>query len=441
MLLCVPAAAQPPTLLTLQEAVALAMRNNPRLASALKDIEAAQAQVGVASATLYPTVNVGAQTSTNSGNAGGGNNNNTTNLLTAQALNPTGGGGGGAGLNQLSLNVQQILLDFGKRAQAIRATEKQAEATAYAAEALRQDLVLEVRQRYYQAHTDQETVRIQQGVVANQERHVREARGFFRAGLQARNEVARAEAELAQAQLDLVLAQTALQQDWVALNQSLGRSDTRAYQLQVESVEAIYLDPPLEKTVELSYAHRPEGRQIAAQIEAATARMEQAFRNRYPTLSANAQTGMRGINPNPLDDFWSVGLNLSFNLFNGFLDRYQAEGFRAQAESLAFLLESTRQQIFRDTATAVVNLHNARAAIDAAAVNVRASAENFRLAQRRYETGLGSNLEYHDAQLLLARAQIGEVQALNRYRTALAALLRATGIEDFTTFRHLMEAP
>ncbi|MBX3167012.1 MAG: TolC family protein [Candidatus Eremiobacteraeota bacterium] len=424
-----PVLAQP--LLTVDQAIDLAIKQNPRYASARHDIEAADAQVGVAAAGYYPTINLLAN-----GNSSSNRTNNANNLLLG--ANNVGGVGGGGGLTQLSVNVQQILLDFGKRAEGLRASQKLAEAAEHQSEIVRQDLVLEVRTRYYQTHTDQETVRIQQGVVQNQERHVRESEGFFKAGLQARNEVTKAQADLAQARLDLVLAQNSLEQDWVNLNQSMGIPQTSPYSLQVDPPRTGF-DPPLARVVEISYQHRPEARNLAAQIEAATARMEQAYRNRYPTLSAVGQTGYRGLDPGSLSDYWQVGLNLNFVFFNGFVDRFQAEGFRAQAASLADLLESTRQQVYRDAAAALINLRNARAAIETAEVNVRSSLENFTLARKRYETGLGSNLEYQDAQLLLARAQIGQIQALNRYRTAVAALLRATGIEKMDEFQKLVE--
>ncbi len=435
--LALPLWAQPPQPLSLNQAIQLALTQNPRLTATAKDVEAARAQVGSTSATLYPQVNLNSSVSSQSQRGGGGGGNNAAlGAVLSNLVGNTGGGGGGQGLTQISIGVQQILLDFGKRAEAIRAAQKQAEATVHEAQGVRQDIILEVRQRYFQTHTDQETVRIQQGVVQNQERHLRESQGFYKAGLQARNEMTKAEADLAQARLDLVLAQNALEQDWLALNQSMGISQTTPYELEVKAIDPAW-EPNLERVVAVSYQYRPEARQLAALIEATTARMEQAYRNRYPTIGANAQTGYRGIN-GPLEDFWSVGINLNFNLFNGFLDRYQADGFRAQAESLAALLESTRQQVYRDTAAALINLRNARAAIETSAVNVRSSVDNFTLARKRYESGLGSNLEYQDAQILLARAQIGEVLALNSYRVGLAALLWATGIEDLDELKKLV---
>ncbi|MGH7339630.1 MAG: TolC family protein, partial [Candidatus Rokuibacteriota bacterium] len=53
--------------------------------------------------------------------------------------------------------------------------------------------------------------------------------------------------------------------------------------------------------------------------------------------------------------------------------------------------------------------------------------ENFRLAQGRFDAGVGTILELTDAQLALTQAQNTESQALADYRIALARLDRAVG--------------
>ena len=58
---------------------------------------------------------------------------------------------------------------------------------------------------------------------------------------------------------------------------------------------------------------------------------------------------------------------------------------------------------------------------------VASAQENFRLAQGRFDAGVGTILELTDAQLFLTQAQNEEARALADYRVALAALERATG--------------
>jgi len=54
--------------------------------------------------------------------------------------------------------------------------------------------------------------------------------------------------------------------------------------------------------------------------------------DRLPTLSANASLGGSG-SPTPLDGTWSVGVSLNWNLFDGYLRRYQDGEARATARS------------------------------------------------------------------------------------------------------------
>ena len=53
--------------------------------------------------------------------------------------------------------------------------------------------------------------------------------------------------------------------------------------------------------------------------------------------------------------------------------------------------------------------------------------ENFRLAQGRFDAGVGTILELTDAQLALTQALNTEAQALSDYRIAVVRLERALG--------------
>ena len=124
--------AQPP--LSLESAVHTALQQNPRLQSALKDVEQARAQVGAASASLYPSVDVAITNNSASRNTGANNANAVSNGGVVTDVNGNviaannNNGSNITSINQLALRVEHILLDFGQRAEAIRAVERLAEA-------------------------------------------------------------------------------------------------------------------------------------------------------------------------------------------------------------------------------------------------------------------------------------------------------------------------
>ncbi len=58
---------------------------------------------------------------------------------------------------------------------------------------------------------------------------------------------------------------------------------------------------------------------------------------------------------------------------------------------------------------------------------VESAQENLRLAQGRYDAGVGTILDLTDAQLSLTNAEADQVRALTDHKLALAALDRAVG--------------
>jgi outer membrane protein TolC len=65
--------------------------------------------------------------------------------------------------------------------------------------------------------------------------------------------------------------------------------------------------------------------------------------------------------------------------------------------------------------------------VGATDVAVESARENLRLAQGRYDAGVGTILDLTDSQLALTTAEADQVRALTDHKLALAALDRAVG--------------
>jgi outer membrane protein TolC len=90
-------------------------------------------------------------------------------------------------------------------------------------------------------------------------------------------------------------------------------------------------------------------------------------------------------------------------------------------------VRATELDISREVEQAQINVSEANERIQAAKTAVESALENFRLAQGRFDAGVGTILELTDAQLALTQTQNAETQALADYRIALARLQRAVG--------------
>jgi len=311
-------------------------------------------------------------------------------------------------------------------------------ATLEELEKVRQDVLLQVRQAYYATITAHESLSIRRRALAAREQRLHQAEGFYRAGLRARIEVARALSDLAAARLDVVRADNALQTAWVALNVAMGRSSATRFTLTLPP-EAGLAAPACrpEDLLATAWEQRPEILALRARARAATAQLRGLYASRLPTLSSNATFSMQG-RPFPMREAWTVGLTIDWNLFDGFATRAQVAETRYNLEGLQQQIAQVRLQVYSEVETGRLNLEESSARLQAAAVSAEAARQGFELARQRYAVGLGSNLEYTDAQVAWVQAETDRINAQNDVRTNSARLARATGAYDL---EHLLPAP
>ena len=403
-------------LLTLEECIAIALEAQPRVQATLYDYAAARYRVNQAFSPLLPQLS-GVVSSTRSNvptvvtNSVG---TNTTIVQTRQF--------GDTLLAQVQLS--QLLFDFGKSLAATDAARKLAEVAVENVELQRQLISLTVKEAYTNTLFSQRLIRVQEQAVERAELNLRSAKGFFDVGTRPKSDVARAEVDVANAKVDLIRAKNALRQAIVALNIAMAIDVDTPTQL----VDNLIYQPVTIDRLKLradSLRQRPEYRQAKLQQGAAEATERQTFRNFFPDITG---TGAFGGAQTPLNEAWSVGLALNLSIFDGGnrIARYQEA--KANTQGATARVKSTELDVIQNVEQAVIAVEEAQERILAAQTLVASAQENFRLAQGRFDAGVGTILELTDAQLALTQAQNTESQALADYRIALALLDRAVGL-------------
>ena len=128
------------------------------------------------------------------------------------------------------------------------------------------------------------------------------------------------------------------------------------------------------------------------------------------------------------NEAWAVGLSLNWSIFDGGnrIARYQES--KANLDASRARVKSTELDIIQNVEQAAdQSSRKPRSASRRPRRLVASAQENFRLAQGRFDAGVGTILELTDAQLALTQAQNTESQALADFRIALARLDRALG--------------
>ncbi|PYN42113.1 MAG: hypothetical protein DMD95_17770 [Candidatus Rokuibacteriota bacterium] len=401
--------------LTLEECIAIALDAQPRIQATLADYAAARYRVNQAMAPLLPQLSglvsaTRSQGTTITTNAAG----STIQVAQSRQLGDTF-------LAQVQLS--QLLFDFGKNLAATEAARKLAEVAVEDVELQRQLISLTVKEAYTNTLFSQRLIRVQDQAQERAELNLRSAKGFFEVGTRPKSDVARAEVDVANAKLDLIRAKNALRTAIVALNIAMAINvDTPTQIVDNLVYEPLTLDRQQLRSDSLR--QRPEYRQAKLRAAAAEATERQTFRNFFPDISGS---GAYGGTQSQLNESWSLGLTLSWSLFDGGgrIARYQEA--KANLEGARARVKSTELDIVQNVEQAEISVEEAQERILAAQALVASAQENFRLAQGRFDAGVGTILELTDAQLALTQAQNTESQALADYRIALARLDRAVG--------------
>lgn len=411
---------EPGKVLTLKEAVEIALTTEPNIQARLRDYEAAQFRVNQAFSPLLPQL-TGSWTVTRqkseffAGSIGGG----TPKPVALFSTNQTA-----------QVTLSQILFDFGKTFAATDVARAQAEVTRLEAEVQKDLIVLAVKEAYFDLLFGKRLVSVNEQAVARAELNLRSARGFFEVGTRPKIDVVRAEVDVANAQVALIQARNAASLARVALNTAMGI----AVDAPTEVQDILTYDPYAVEPAQLipeALRQRSEYQRVNALVTSAEASLRQAFRNFFPDITGSGTYGGTFRNPrSAVDDLaetWQLGLQLNWSLFDGAnrVARYQEA--RKNVEGARSRVQAIQLSVSQEVVQAHLNLQETQERNAAAKKAVESAQENFRLAQGRFDAGVGTIIELTDAQLALTQAQSTEARALADYRIAIARLERALG--------------
>jgi outer membrane protein TolC len=396
--------------LSLDEAISIALETQPQIQARLSDYLAAAHRVDQAFAPLLPQL-IASGTISKEQNVSTGTR--PTTIVTDFGDQGT----------RVGVTLSQVIFDFGKTFASTEAARRLAEQAQEDVELQRQLITLTVKESFININFARRLIRVQEQALERADLNLRSARGFFEVGTRPKSDVARAEVDVANARVDLIRARNAERLARVALNTAMGIPAETPTEVQDNLVyQAIALDRTQLQSQAL--AQRPEYKQARLRVNEAEARMRRAFRDFFPDLSANA---FYGGARSDLNEIWEIGLSLSWTIFDGGNRIARLRETKANVDAAVFRVKATELDISRDVEQAQLNVTEAQERIGAAQTAVASAQENFRLAQGRFDAGVGTILELTDAQLFLTQAQNTEAQALADYRIAVARLERAIG--------------
>jgi outer membrane protein len=398
--------------ITVEEAVAIALEAQPQIAARLADYEASRFRVAQAFSPLLPQI-------TATWNAQRDQNVTGNTSAAAQAAAVTIW----TTTTSARIALSQTIWDFGKTAAASDVARKNADIFYQNVELQRQQLVDTVKEAYTNILFAQRLIKVQEQALDRANLNLRSAQGNYEVGTQPRSVVARAEVDVANAKVAIIQARNAERVARVGLNTAMGIAADYPTQV-VDNLAYVPITVDRESLVREALTRRPEYRQAQLTAEAAALTVRQSARNFLPNVTAGAFLG--AARPQ-FYQIWELSVGLSWTIFDGgnLIGRYKES--EALLDAAKARVKSSEQTIAQDVTQAYLSLVETDERILAAKVAVDSATENFRLAQGRFDAGVGTILEVTDAQLALTQSQNTEAQALADFRIAQARLDRALG--------------
>ena len=405
--------AQPPQLLTLEQAREIALRNHPRIQSAGLIAEAANSLVTQARAPYYPTV---------SGNfTGAGAQSGTTlaaGALTTSSLYSRAASG---------IAVGQMVTDFGRTASLVGTAKARAAAQGRYVVNTRAQVVLEVSQAYYQVLAADSVLTAARAAVDNRSLTLRQVRALAASMLKSTLDVSFAEVALSEAELQLYRAENGVQAGRARLAAALGFEANAPFTLTDTGMPAPLASGP-DSLIAQALKDRPDLAGLTLNRDAAYRFADAEKRLRYPSISALGTAGVLPAHDDRLHGTYSAaGVNLNIPILNGGLFTARRTEAELRAKAASSDVQDLAVSIARDVRFAWLEANTAFRRLDLTARLMAETAQALRLAQLRYDNGLGSIVELNQAQFSQTSAEIEAASAKYEYLSRRSALDYAIG--------------
>ncbi|MBI5361248.1 MAG: TolC family protein [Planctomycetes bacterium] len=332
--------------------------------------------------------------------------------------------GGNGNSYSASLSLSQWIYDFGKTPAAVRQSYENKLAAEANLQSVSNNICYNVRQAYYNLIKQQSLVKVAEETVNQFVIHLEQTKGLAEVGKRIKYDITKSEVDLGNARISLINAVNDLRIARAVLDNAMGLADAPEYKVEEPAGET--MEYKFEELYQTALRNQPELAALSARERAASAAVDQAVADLFPSLSMSGSYGLSG-SAFPLSWSWSLGAALSQTIFDGFRNSNQIDKAVASLRSSRAARAGLEQQLYLDLSRAVTQLENASQKLDIAALVVQKGRENSVLIQEQYKIGKASSVELADAMVSLTNAQVQELQARFDYQTAIALIKKTIG--------------
>ena len=393
--------------LTMDQAIAIALRDNRDILLKAEDVKKAKLKIAEAEASLFPALSFTGGWTDTKGSYSKELTQSTTQATLKQALYKGGKIINTIQLNEHGLTVAQAILDKTKL-----------------------EIILNLKKAFYTLLLSNEFVDLNKGILDNTQEHLDFLVQRYANGQASESDVLKVGASLEGIKEAYEASLNQMESAQLLLNNLLYLDkDTKikpSAQFNYETQEVAF-DEAFLKAMRM----RPEIRQYEAQTKAAQKAVQIAKADNRPSIYASWDYYSRshlatGTSRN-WNDYNVIGLTFSWPIFDGWATKAKVEQAIVDLKEAQLTKEKTIADIALELKNAYLDFKNAIAKIKSTQSEVGVYKDTFSVVQDKYKAGIASSLDLDDVSLGYKVSLFNQKEAVYDYILAKARFDKATG--------------
>ena len=408
--------------INLEQAVAIAFKNNKDIQIQEQEIIAAQANILGAKSAFLPSVNASASYTYNAGI-----------LSIPQVQNSKKDIGVFTGYkndNRAGVSADQNLYNGGANIANLKQTQVKLKIQEATLRARKLDIEFECKRLYFGLLLAYQTERITQSLFDQARSHSKDVKNKFEQGTASRFDLLQSKVQVSKISPELIKAKNSINIIASELKKLLGLGiDDEVFTQETLKYEPVEIKEG--EFLKSAYLNKPEMVVQSLGADVNKWAIELAKAQNRPQVNASLGYNYRsndiGDMFNNRHNLWNAGLTVSVPIFDAFSSKAKVDQARARYAQANLAKVNLSQQIAVDIRQGCLDLKQAQEVINSQEDNILEAKEALTIANVSYDNGRATNLDVLDAQVSLGQVEKNLSEGIYDYLIAKASLDRSMG--------------
>ena len=250
------------------------------------------------------------------------------------------------------------------------------------------------------------------------------------AGLASAVDVLRSQVQLQSREQKLIVAQNNLAKEKLVLGRAIGLPLGQHFETTTQVPYQELTPSSLDEAIQSAYKTRADFQSQMNRVRFAELMRKGASAERYPSIGAETDYGLSGVNPDSSHGTIDAAATLRIPIFQG--GKVHGDVLRADASLTAERqrLEDLRARVDQEVRDSYLDLDSAAQEVSVEKSAVTLATQNLEQSRDRFISGVTDNVEVVQAQDALATANDAYIASLYSHNLAKISLARATGVAE-----------